>query len=163
MTDHHRLIEEEIFAIHQSGEMPEVALHTVLYDLQEDPEGPRLQLTQEDIEKMKDAVEQRYQRILLRDLNPRLRGRSVYRGLARAIANWQRLARFCQREGRDITPHRQAAAEALQTFMAMETDEVAHGRQPGAVDCTASQLQAFAKTLGVAENHLPEGWEAVCR
>ncbi len=163
MTDHRSLIEEEIFAIHHSGEMPEVALHTALYDLQEDGGGPCLHLTPEDIESLKDAVEQRYQRILLRDLNPRLRDRSIYRGLARAIANWQRLTRFCQRDGRDTTPHRQAAAEALRTFLAIETDDVAQGRQPGAVNCTAAQLKAFAESLGVAEASLPEKWETVCR
>jgi hypothetical protein len=162
MTDHQRLIEEELFAIHQSGEMPEVALHTALYDLQEDPAGPCLRLRPEDIEQMKDAVEQRYRRILMRDLNSRLRDRSVYRGLARAIANWQRLERFCQREGRDIAPYRQAANEALQTFLAIETDDVAHGRRPGAVNCTVEELKAFAETLGVAQNRLPERWEAVC-
>ena len=162
MTDRCNLIEDEIFAIRQSGEMPEVALHTALYDLQEDPAGPRLHLTPEDIAPMKDAVEQRYRRILLRDLNPRFRDRSIYRGLARAIANWQRLTRFCQREGRDIAPHRQAAAEALGTFLAIETDEVAQGRPPGAVNCTAAQLKAFAESLGVAETSLPEKWETVC-
>jgi hypothetical protein len=163
MTDHDSLVADEIFAIHQSGEMPEVALHTALYDLREDPAGPRLHLTAEDIELLKDAVEQRYQRILLRDLNPRLRDRSIYRGLDRAIANWQRLTRFCQWEGRDIASHRQAAAEALRTFMAVETDDVAHGRQPGAVNCTAAQLKAFAETLGMAEARLPENWETICR
>ena len=87
MTDCQSLIEEEIFAISHSGEMPEVALHTALYDLQEASAGPRLRLASEDIEKLKDAVEQRYQRILLRDLNPRFRDRSIYRGIARAIAS----------------------------------------------------------------------------
>jgi len=163
MTDRRRLIEDEIFAIQQSGEMPEVALHTALYDLREDPGGPRLDLVPEEIAQMKDAVEQRYRRILLRDLNPRFRDRAIYRGLARAIANWQRLARFCQREDRDITPHRQAAAEALQAFLALETVEVAQGRQPGAVNCTPAQLKAFAETLGVSEAGLPERWETVCR
>ncbi len=162
MTDHHSLIEEEVFAIHHSGEMPEVALHTALYDLQEDRGGPCLDLTPEDIASLKDAVEQRYQRILLRDLNPRFRDRSIYRGLARAIANWQRLTRFCEREGRDTTPHRQAAAQALARFLAVETDDVAHGRPPGAVNCTAYQLKAFAETLGLAASDLPKGWQQVC-
>ena len=163
MTDCQSLIEEEIFAISHSGEMPEVALHTALYDLQEASAGPRLRLAPEDIGKLKDAVEQRYRRILLRDLNPRFRDRSIYRGIARAIANWQRLTRFCQREGRDITSHRLAAAEALHAFLAMESDDVAHGRrQPGAVNCTAGQLQTFAETLALTPTDLPKGWQQVC-
>ena len=107
MTEMPHLIEEEVFAIRQSGEMPEVALHTALHYLQEDPEGPRVSVSPENLRQLKDAVENRYQRILMRDLNPRYRGRSIYRGLARAIANWQRLDRFCDREKRDITGHRQ--------------------------------------------------------
>ena len=162
MANHHSLIEDEIFAIRQSGEMPEVALHTAFYELQENPEGPGLRLTSEDIRRLKDAVAQRYLKILMRDLNPRYRDRAIYRGLARALANGQRLARFCTREGRDAAPHRQAAAEALQAFLAVETDDVAHGRAPGAVNCTAAELESFAATLGLAPEDLPEGWEAVC-
>jgi len=162
MTDRQSLIEEAIFDIDHSGEMPEVALHTAFYDLQEDPDGPRLRLTPEDIDRLKDAVEQRYRRILLRDLNPRFRDRPIYRGLARAIANWQRLARFGRREGRGIASHRQAAAQALRAFLAVESDDVAHGRQPGAVNCTAAQLGAFARTLGLAPADLPPDWQRVC-
>jgi len=163
MTDRRALIEDEIFAIQQSGEMPEVALHTALYDLREDPAGPRLHLAPEESAAIKDAVAQRYRRILLRDLNPRFRDRAIYRGLARAMANWRRLSRFCRRENRDITDHRRAAAEALRMFLAIETDDVAHGRPPGAVDCTPAQLMAFAGTLGVSEAGLPERWQTVCR
>jgi len=46
---------------------------------------------------------------------------------------------------------------------AIETDDVAHGRPPGAVDCTPAQLKAFAETLGVSEAGLPERWQTVCR
>lgn len=162
MTDPHSFIEDEIFAIRQSGEMPEVALHTAFYELQENPEGPGLRLAPEDIRRLKDAVEQRYLKILMRDLNPRYRDRAIYRGLARAVTNWQRLARFCEREGRDVVPHRKTAAEALRAFLAVETDDVANGRAPGAVNCTAAELEAFAGALGLAPGDLPEGWEAVC-
>jgi len=162
MTDRHSLIEDEIFAIRQSGEMPEVALHTAFYELQESPEGPGLRLAPEDIRRLKDAVEQRYFKILMRDLNPRYRDRAIYRGLARAMANWQRLARFCERESRDAAPHRKAAAEALLAFLTVEVDDVANGRNPGAVNCTAAELESFAATLGLEPADLPEGWEALC-
>jgi hypothetical protein len=121
MADLRNLIEEEVFAIRHSGEMPEVAFHTSLHYLQEDPEGPRLTVTPEDMQPLKEAVEMRYKRIVMRDLNPRYRDRSIYRGLARAIANWQRLVRFCQREKRDIALHRQDVATALVAFLTIET------------------------------------------
>jgi len=156
------LIEEEAFAIHHSGEMPEVALHTALHFLQEDPEGPRLKVTPEDIEPLKDAVENRYERIVMRDLNPRYRDRSIYRGLARAIANWHRWVRFCEREKRDVAVHRQDVAAALLTFLAIETADVVSGRKPSSVNCAASELTAFSDTLGLALSRLPEGWQLVC-
>lgn len=162
MTVHRSLIEEEIFAIRHSGEMPEVALHTALYDLQEDPQGPRLTVSPDDFSLLKDAVEARYQRILMRDLTPRLRDRSIYRGLARAMANWQRLARFCKRENRDLAMHRQEAANAFVAFLETETVDVANGRQPSAANCTATELEAFAESLGLEPDKLPEGWQKVC-
>jgi hypothetical protein len=162
MTDRRSLIEDEVFAIGRSGEMPEVALHASYFYLREDPEGPRLRLTPEEEQHLKDAVEQRYRRILMRDLNPRYRDRSIYRGLARAMANWQRLARFCDREGRAVEDHRQAAAEALQAFLATEAEEAAKGRKPGAVNCTAAELEAFARTLGLTPAELPSSWTRLC-
>jgi len=162
MTKMQHLIEEEVFAIRQSGEMPEVALHTALHYLQEDPEGPRVTLSPENLRLLKDAVENRYQRILMRDLNPRYRGRSIYRGLARAIANWQRLERFCHREKRNIAGHRQDAAAALLAFLTIGTAEVASGQKESSVNCSAIELKAFAEALGLASTQLPDGWSMVC-
>lgn len=162
MTDRHDLIEEEVFAIHHGGEMPEVALHTALYYLQEDPEGPRIKVTPEDMQRLNEAVANRYKRIVMRDLNPRYRGRSIYRGLARAMANWDRWARFGERENHDMTVHRQDVATALLAFLAIETADVASGREPSAVNCSATELVAFTESLGLALSRLPEGWQAVC-
>jgi len=162
MTDLLDMIAEEAFAIHHSGEMPEVALHTALYYLQEDPEGPRLELAPEDRQPLIDAVEKRYQRIVMRDLNPRYRDRSIYRGLARAIANWHRWARFCERENRNMAVHRQDVAAALLAFLAIETADVAAGRRPSSVNCSATELAAFIEALGLVPSRLPDGWQGVC-
>jgi hypothetical protein len=156
------LIEDEVLAIRHSGELPEVALHTALFYLQEDPEGPRLRLTGEEARHLQDAVEQRYRRILMRDLNPRYRGKPIYRGLVRAAANWGRLERFCRSDHRDAAAHRQAAAEALQAFLLTETHDVAAGRPPSAANGSRDALAAFARALGLAPADLPPGWEAVC-
>ena len=162
MTEVQHLIEEEVFAIRQSGEMPEVALHTALYYLQEDPDGPRITISPENLRLLKDAVENRYQRILMRDLNPRYRGRSIYRGLTRAIANWQRLERFCHHENRAIAGHRKDAAAALLAFLAIETTEVTSGQKESCVNCSASALEAFAEAVGLASSRLPDGWRKLC-
>jgi hypothetical protein len=162
MTDLRSLIEEEVFAIGHSGEMPEVALHTSLYYLQEDPEGPRLTVTPEDIQPLKDAVEKRYKRIVMRDLNPRYRDQSIYRGLARAMANWQRLVRFCIHEKCDVAIHRQEVATALVGYLTTETADVASGRRSSSVNCSATELAAFIETLGIVPSRLPDGWQLVC-
>jgi hypothetical protein len=162
MSDRRSWIEDEVFAIRQSGEMPEVALHTAFFFLQEDPEGPRLRLTPKEMHLLKDAVEQRYVRILMRDLNPRLRDRSLYRGLARAMANWQRLERFCEGEHRDAAAHRKSAAEALLAFLTVEEKDIAAGRPPATVNCTVSELETFARTLGLRPSDLPQDWKRVC-
>lgn len=162
MNDPHDLIEDELMAIRQSGEMPEVALHSALHYLREDPAGPGVTLAPEDMLRLKDAVEARYRRILLRDLNPRYRDKPIYRGLSRAMANWQRLVRFCERDRRDVGVHRQAAAAALYAFLAVETKASAAGRTPSAVDCTADELAAFALALGLKPETLPGGWEKTC-
>lgn len=162
MTDRRDMIEEEAFAIHHSGEMPEVALHTALYYLQEDPEGPRLKVTPEDMQPLIDAVEKRYQRIVMRDLNPRYRDRSIYRGLARAIANWHRWVRFCERENRDVAVHRQDVAAALIAFLAVEIADVASGRKPSSVNCSPAELAAFARALELAPSRMPEDWQTIC-
>ena len=142
--------------------MPEVALHTSLHYLQEDPEGPGLSITPDDMQMLTDAVEERYLRIVMRDLNPRYRKKSIYRGLARAAANWQRLTRFAQREKRDLSAQRQAVAAALQNFLEIETADVAAGRQLSCVNCTANDLVAFAQTIGLTPASLPEGWQELC-
>lgn len=162
MTEMQHLIEEEVFAIRQSGEMPEVALHAALHYLQEDPEGPRVTISPENLGLLKDAVENRYRRILMRDLNPRYRGRSIYRGLARAIANWQRLDRFCHREKRSIAGHRRDAAAALLAFLAIETAEVSAGQKESCVNCSARALETFAEAVGLASSRLPDGWRRLC-
>jgi hypothetical protein len=162
VTDHKGMIEDEIFAIGHAGEMPEVALHTSLYFLQEDPEGPGLRLTPEDIRLLEDAVEQRYLRIVMRDLNPRYRNKSIYRGLARAAANWQRLARFARRGKRDIRAQQQAVADALRNILEIETADAAAGRPPSGVNCTVNDLAGFAQAVGLPPGDLPEGWQGLC-
>ena len=95
-------LDDECLMIRSSGEIPEVALHNALHYLTLDPEGPRLNLQPEEIRRLHAAVIRRYRRIVLRDLDPRLRDKSVYRGIERSITNGEWLSRFAARERFDL-------------------------------------------------------------
>lgn len=152
-------LEEELVLVENSGEIPEIAYHGSLYFLREDPEGPALTLSDEDIAPMKEAAFARYVRIIQRDLNPALRQKRVYRGLARCIANWARLRKFCQREHLDLGEEiRQQTADALCRFLAREIDDINNGAQ-SSINCSAADLAAFIAELGIRPQELPEGWQ----
>ena len=92
------LLTDEVLIIEESGEMPEVAYHGTIYYLTRDPDGPSLTLDAQDHIPLKKAVIQRYMTIMIRDLTPDNRSKSLYRGLERCICNWQRLKLFSTRE-----------------------------------------------------------------
>ena len=124
------VLEEEWLIVRHSGEIPEIALHSALYYLTDDPDGPRLQLSGEERESLQEAAATRYQEIIMRDLCFENRELSIYRGVRRAICNWHRFVAFCKRQDRtdytstepdkarrslhgQILRHRSATTEAL--------------------------------------------------
>ncbi len=155
-------IEDELLILAHAGEIPEVAYHGSLYYLTEDPEGPRLALDHTDLLPLKQAVYDRYRKIILRDCDPRLRDKPVYRGLARCLANWQRFARFCRKEGFDPAPVRAETARALVAFLHREAAEVRQGVRSSSVNCSAAELAGLMAELGIAGSSLPEDWELLC-
>ena len=92
------LLENEWFVVRHSGEIPEIALHSAFHYLTEDLNGPRLQLSAEEIHSLQEAAATRYQEIILRDLCYENRELTVYRGVQRAIFNWRRFVAFCERQ-----------------------------------------------------------------
>ncbi len=60
------LLAEEALIILHSGEIPEIAFHSSLYYLAEDPDGPKLTLAAEEIVPLQQAVSSRYREIILR-------------------------------------------------------------------------------------------------
>jgi hypothetical protein len=92
------ILEEEWLIVRHSGEIPEIALHSALYFLTEDPLGPCLQLSVEEIESLQEAAICRFQEIIRRDLCFDNRNLSLYRGVRRAIVNWHRFVAFCERQ-----------------------------------------------------------------
>lgn len=159
MTDTESLLAEEILIVRHSGEIPEIAFHGSLYYLCEDPDGPQLTLTEKERDILRRQVVARYREILLRDLNPENRDATIYRGLKRCIFNWERLGKFCKRQGMTVEDVRPEIAGALRSFLHRETNEVRAGLRHSCLNCTMEELAIFAGTIGVESEELPEGLE----
>jgi len=156
------LMADEYLLVRHSGEIPEVALHSSLYYLTEDPAGPGMRLSPEELDLLKDAVQERYQEIILRDLDPENRDKGLYRGLARCVANWGRFSKFCYQAGRDVEQIRVQVASALRRFITRELRDVRSGRRVSCVNCSVEELRQLATDLYLADEDLPDGWQSLC-
>jgi hypothetical protein len=156
------LLEEEVLLVRHSGEIPEVALHSSLYYLREDDEGPRLRLTDEEIGHLEEAALARYQEIIMRDLDPANRNRSLFRGIRRANHNWYRFVRFCHKSGRSYEEFRLLAADALLEYLRLELMEAGIGEYEPSINCSADALLTFALAMGIDQADLPAGWAGLC-
>ena len=158
MTETDSWLTEELLIVRHSGEIPEIAFHSSLYYLCEDPDGPQLTLGQQELDLLRRQVVARYREILLRDLSPENRDARIFRGLKRCIFNWERLGKFCARQAMEIEATlRQEIAEALRCFLQQETDEVRAGLRQSCLNCTREELDGFAREIGVGPEELPEG------
>lgn len=163
-VDKTELIADEVLIIEFSGgEIPEVAYHGSLYYLCEDPAGPGIMLGPEDLALMKDAVVARYRAIILRDLTPENRDLGLYRGLARAMANWRRLLKFCGRENRGIEEIRAETVQALAAFLRRESTDVREKLRAPCLNCTAAELESFLADLCLPPEVLPSNWQCLCQ
>ncbi|MDG4475462.1 hypothetical protein [Thiovibrio frasassiensis] len=157
MTERESLLAEESLIVRHSGEIPEIAFHGSLYYLCEDPAGPTLTLNKTELDLLRQQVVARYREILLRDLNPENRDARIYRGLRRCIFNWERLGKFCLRQGLAVEDLHQEIADALRSFLRQETNEVLAGLRHSCLNCTEEELTTFAKEMEVGPEELPEG------
>ncbi len=153
------VLDDECLMIRNSGEIPEVALHNALHFLTRDPEGPGFKLRASEVRRLNEAVISRYRRIILRDLDPRLRDKTVYRGITRSITNWERLCRFATRQGFAIQDLRDEIAAALGDFLEQDIADVVAGRRTTSVDCDPDRLMAFGAAVGFDFRRLPSGWQ----
>lgn len=155
-------IAEEVFMVLHAGEIPEISLHSSLYYLTEDPDGPGLELNAGDILPLKQAVLKRYRAIILRDLEPKNRDKRIFRGLERCAVNWQRLLKFCSRESLDFTTIRTETAGALQSFLQQEMVDVESRKRSSSISCSQAEIEDLAKSVGLSTGDLPEGWQGLC-
>jgi len=163
VTDNKKnILSEEAFLILHSGEVPEVAYYGSIHYLTEDPEGPLLNIGPLDLISLKEAVVQRYRTIILRDVTPGNRDRSVYRGLKRCAANWKRLVNFSDKRSIDISSIRKEVIDALKDFLSQEIMDVSSGKRKTCINCSYSVLTELACGLGLSKDDLPERVEMLC-
>jgi hypothetical protein len=156
VTDNKKnILSEEAFLILHSGEVPEVSYYGSIHYLTEDPEGPLLNIEPRDLISLEGAVVQRYRTIILRDLIPENRDRSIYRGLKRCAANWKRLVNFSDKISIDISSIRKEVIEALKDFLSQEIMDVSSGKRKTCINCSYSVLTEFAYGLGLSRDDLP--------
>jgi len=164
MTEHMRvqILEDELLIVRHSGEIPEIALHATIHYLQEDPEGPQLTLTDVELRSLQDAALERCREIVLRDLDPENRDRTIYRGIKRTLYNWKRMQDFCGRIGHRQDAFRMVVREALVTFLHREANDVAAGGRSSCINCSAGELIEFARKLDCNTDRFPSGWQDLC-
>ena len=161
-NDREAILEEEVIILRHSGEIPEVALHSSLYYLEEDDEGPKITLGEEELDLLYDAALARAQEIVLRDLDPINRDQSIYRGPARSIANWHRLQSFCQRINRTCPGFKETVSLALLCFLQKECEDRALSNRLALINCSAEEIRLFCSELSIDPDSLPDGWTRLC-
>ncbi len=164
MTDEDRqaIIEDEVFLVRDSGELPEIGFHSSLRYLTEEDDGPQITLTPKELHLLQDAALFRCREIVLRDIDPANRDLGLYRGVRRSIYNWQRMQDFCKRMGRDCFSFKETVAQALVDFLQQELIDVRSGVRTSSVNCSVQDLAGFSSRLELPEQTLPVGWQELC-
>ncbi len=148
------ILEDELFLLRDSGELPEVAYHSSLYYLTADEEGPGLILTESEKKLLQEAALERCRQIVLRDLELNNRDLGFYRGPRRSIYNWQRYCTFCERvDRRQDDAFKESVAQALVRFVRQEAADVEEGHRESSVNCATEELLAFAEEVGVSSSN----------
>jgi hypothetical protein len=159
---HKQQLENEWYHVRHSGEIPEIALHSSIYYLTEDSDGPGLVLTREDHSLLLDAAMARYLEIIIRDILPENRDTPMYRGVLRTICNWRRLKRFCGRHQLNQAAYTKEISDKFISFLENEVKEVTNGHRSSCINCNFEELSSFAVELGVSLADLQDDLEKLC-
>lgn len=155
------LLDDEVLIIEDGGEIPEVTYHGSIYYLTEDPGGPAVTLSEDDLLRLKLAVVEGYRRIISRDLMVENRDKSLYRGLERCAANWDRVMAFCEKEKLEIDPIAKEVCESVKLFFETEVTEVITLGKQTSVNCTPEMLRDFFSKVGLDHEDLPKEWKSL--
>ncbi|MBW2647075.1 MAG: hypothetical protein JRE23_13060, partial [Deltaproteobacteria bacterium] len=145
-------LQDEAELIENSGEIPEVAFHESVSYLTEQADGPKLILTPADIELLEDAIMRRYKIIILRDLDHTNKSSSIFRGMKRAIINYERLKKYQSRKNRAAPDWKEEFGQALINYLDRECRDISEGRLYSTINCDRDKVEEFAKILGVDLN-----------
>lgn len=161
-SDSDQLLENEWYIVRHSGETPEIAYNSAIYFLTRAKDGPRIQLSDQQYGDLKEAAVTRYSEIILRDLLHANHDKPIYRGVERSRVNYTRFGAFCRRQQIDKTAVRRMAAEAFQLFLETELRQLQFGRLVSIINCSYSDLQEYAESLGVAFEKKFQALEKYC-
>lgn len=156
------LLDDEWLIVRHSGEIPEIALTSVLYYLTEDGAGPRISLSKKERSYLQSGAEQRYHEIVLRDLQPGNRDKTIYRGVKRSIYNYHRFSKFCRRWNVDSSSFQPQVASAFLSFLHHEVEDVTSGKRCCCLNVSYHEIIAFSAELHIASNDLPDGFRKIC-
>ena len=156
------LIENEWYAVRYSGEIPEVAYHGALFHLTEEHNGPQIELSLDQQDRLLEAVALRYMDITLRDLLPENKDTGGYRGLKRSFINWQRFLLFCERYSIDAEVYRKMIAAALTDLLQHENRLREKGEPEGEFNCSLAELLSFMEIVGLNLADLPASLRNCC-
>ena len=149
MNSRESYIQEEAEWIEESGETPEVAFYESVFYLTEKEDGPKLTLSPSDIKLLENAVIYRYKNIILRDLDYTNRGSTVFRGIKRAVINYERLKKYQIRKNKVVSGQKEEIGRAFIEYMNRECRAISEGRLYSTINCGREKLEEFAKELGV--------------
>ncbi len=156
MTEEERaeLLDDEWLIVRNSGEIPEITYHSVLYFVSVDPEGPGIDLSENEKKHLKDAAVQRYHEIILRDIQLENFHKTIYRGIKRTIYNWYRCKAFGERQNLDCNAFRETAARILLLFLEQGMQAAGESLPENFLNCHFDELVAFTKELSIAPEKL---------
>lgn len=156
------LLEDEWYVVRYSGEIPEVAYHGALFHLTEEHNGPQIELSKDQQDRLLEAVALRYLDITLRDLLPENKDTGGYRGLKRSFINWQRFLLFCERYSIDGEVYRKVIAAALTDLLQYENRLMERGEPEGEFNCSLAELLSFMEIVGLNPADLPASLRNCC-
>jgi len=163
ITNHEELLEDEWYHVRHSGEIPEIALHSSIFHLTEDSDGPRIELSRDHLHYLQDAAMQRYLEMILRDITPANRDTTMYRGVLRTISNWRRFKRFCERHDMHADDIRGEIAASFMTFLENEIKDVKERGRDSSINCSFDDLTSFAYEMKLSLTDIEKDLRLICR
>jgi hypothetical protein len=156
------LLTDEWLIVRNSGEIPEITYHSVLYYLQEDEDGPGLELTDAESHPLKEAALARYHEIVIRDISLENYNTSIYRGVRRTIYNWQRCQVFEGRKSISCDDFCETVSRTLLLFLHDGVKAAGKTLPERFINCTVGELKALVEDLQIDPGQLPHNIERFC-